>query len=163
MQRGLNDQFYYALRDDGAASDSLNHLKFSISEETGGIMHQIDAVPAACTGEILALELDPLNSNDIESYYHDNDSLDEWLDKLDRIWIIDGRLNLFKLCLEREVRTIKQVPLLKFKSVQTILETTMRGVDFIRISVTDRCFTIFGKTINYETGQEWDFYPEVAD
>lgn len=111
----------------------------------------------------MALELDPLNSNDIESYHHDNDSLDEWQDKLDRIWIIDGRLNLFKLQLEREVRTIKQVPLLKFKSVQTILETTMRGVDFIRISVTDRCFTMFGRTINYETGQEWDFYPAAAN
>ena len=30
MVRGLNDKFYYALRDDGAASDSLAVLKFNI-------------------------------------------------------------------------------------------------------------------------------------
>ena len=30
MLRGLNDKFYYALRDDGAASDTLAVLKFSV-------------------------------------------------------------------------------------------------------------------------------------
>ena len=30
MIRGLSDKFYYALRDDGAASDSLAVLKFKI-------------------------------------------------------------------------------------------------------------------------------------
>ena len=30
MLRGLSDKFYYALRDDGAASDTLAVLKFSI-------------------------------------------------------------------------------------------------------------------------------------
>ena len=31
--RGLNDNFYYALRDDGAASDSLFHLKFIVNSK----------------------------------------------------------------------------------------------------------------------------------
>ena len=30
MLRGLSDKFYYALRDDGAASDTLAVLKFSL-------------------------------------------------------------------------------------------------------------------------------------
>ena len=105
--RGLNDNFYYALRDDGAASDSVFLLKFII--KNGKFEFIDDVIPAPSTGEILALELDPLNSNDVESYYHDNDNLDEWKDKLDRIYIIDGRMTLFKLCLEREVKVLKTI------------------------------------------------------
>ena len=93
--RGLNDNFYYALRDDGAASDSLFRLKIEL--EDGELVDKHEVIAAPCTGEILALELDPLNSNDVESFYHDNANLDEWKDKLDRIFIIDGRLTLFKL------------------------------------------------------------------
>ena len=44
-----------------------------------------------------------------------------------------------------------------FKNVQTIVETMIRGKDFVRVSFTDRCFTIKGKTVNYRTGNEWDF------
>ena len=94
----------------------------------------------------------------MESYYHDNDNLDEWKDKLDKIFIIDGRLNLFKIVLEREVKVLATVSLTKFKSVQDSVETLMRGTDFIRISVTDRCFTMLGKTYNYHTGYSWDYF-----
>ena len=34
----------------------------------------------------------------------------------------------------------------------------MRGKDFIRVSMTERCMTMYGRTINYETGHEWNFY-----
>ena len=46
----------------------------------------------------------------------------------------------------------------QFSSIQTIIETKMRGKDFIRVSMTDRCMTMYGRTINYETGHEWNFY-----
>ena len=156
--RGLNNQFYYALRDEGAASDSLYKITFTLNKENNGLIFDQDVIPAPCTGEILALELDVLNSNDVESYYHDNDNLDEWKDKLDRIFIIDGRLNLFKIVLEREVKVLTTVSLNKFKTIQDSVETLMRGCDFIRISVTDRCFTMFGKTYNYHTGFCWDYF-----
>ena len=109
--RGLNDNFYFALRDDGAASDSLFHMKFLFNPKKHGSKIKVlqEGIPAPCTGEILALELDPLNSNDVENYYHDNDNLDEWKDKLDKVFVIDGRLTLFKLCLEREVRVLNKI------------------------------------------------------
>ena len=105
MLRGLRDKFYFALRDDGAASDSLQVFDFVVNEK-GSLEHTSEPIPAPYTGEILALELDPLNTNDVESYYHDNELKDEWYDKFDRIYLIDGRLNLFQLSLERECRTL---------------------------------------------------------
>ena len=105
MLRGLRDKFYFALRDDGAASDSLQVFDFFVNEK-GSLEHISEPIPAPYTGEILALELDPLNTNDVESYYHDNELKDEWYDKFDRIYLIDGRLNLFQLSLERECRTL---------------------------------------------------------
>lgn len=167
MLRGLSDKFYYALRDDGAASDTLAVVKFYVEETTEDeeehfqknklLKYSVEAIPAAYTGEIIAFELDPLNTNDVESYYHDNTTLDEWQDKIDRIYLIDGRLNLFKLELQREPKTLSATNLTKIQSVQTRVETKIRGIDFIRIGVTDRCLTINGLTINYHTGHEWDF------
>ena len=93
MIRGLRDKFYFALRDDGAASDSIQVLDFEIKD--GKLVANNESIPAAYTGEILALELDPLNTNDVESYYHDDETDDLWYDKFDRIYVIDGRLNLF--------------------------------------------------------------------
>ena len=121
MLRGLSDKFYYALRDDGAASDTLSKIKFSV--EKGKLVYLDESIPAAYTGEILAFELDPIHTNCVESLYHDNTKLDEWQDKLDRIFLIDGRLNLFKLELQREPVTLSQLSLTKISSVQTIIET----------------------------------------
>ena len=156
MLRGLRDKFYYALRDDGAASDSLMQLDFMI--EKGKLIHSNEPIPAAYTGEILALELDPLNANDVESYYHDNEQLDVWNDKFDQIYLIDGRLNLIKIALERESRIILQLNLTTFKNIQTMIETQVRDSDFLRMGITDRCLTVKGRTYNHQTGFEWDFF-----
>ena len=78
MLRGISNRFYYALRDDGAASDSLHVIKFKVCDESKTLKCFSEAIPAPYTGEILALEMDPLNSNDVESYYHDNENLEEW-------------------------------------------------------------------------------------
>ena len=71
--------------------------------------------------------------------------------------MIDGRLQLFKLELQREPRTLSQVSLAKIASVQTMVETQIRGKDFIRLGITDRCLMVNGRTTNYLTGHEWDF------
>ena len=83
MLRGLNNRFYFALRDPGAASDALHVLSFTTDSDTQKVAVINEPIPAAYTGEILSFELDPLNSNDIESYHQDNDIEDGWLDKLD--------------------------------------------------------------------------------
>ena len=77
MLRGLSDKFYYALRDDGAASDALAVVKFVVTADKK-LVPEVASIPAAYTGEILALELDPLHTNYVESLYHDNTKLDEW-------------------------------------------------------------------------------------
>ena len=77
MLKGLSDKFYYALRDDGAASDSLYVIKFCVDSNKNKLVFDHESIPAAYTGEILALELDPLNTNDVESYYHEHKTLYE--------------------------------------------------------------------------------------
>lgn len=161
--RGLQDHFYFALRDDGAASDSLHVLKFHYNDDTREFEIKNEPIPAAYTGEILAFEMDSSITNDVESFYHDNSNLEEWQDKFDRIYLIDGRLNLFKFQIERECNTLDKVLLTKFSNVQDQVEENIRNKDFIRISVTDRCLTIKGKTLNYRTGFEWDFMANFSE
>ena len=76
MLRGLRNRFYFALRDDGAASDSLNVISFMVEDDK--LVFAVEGIPAPYTGEILALEMDPLNTNDVESTFHDNQDTDEW-------------------------------------------------------------------------------------
>ena len=76
--RGLQDHFYFALRDDGAASDSLHVLKFHYNDDTREFEIKNESIPAAYTGEILAFEMDSSITNDVESFYHDNSNLEEW-------------------------------------------------------------------------------------
>ena len=76
--RGLQDHFYFALRDDGAASDSLHVVKFHYNEDAREFDIKNESIPAAYTGEILAFEMDSSITNDVESYYHDNSNLEEW-------------------------------------------------------------------------------------
>ena len=65
MFRGLADTFYYALRDESAVSDALTKIKFVVEKEI--LIAKTEVITYPGTGEILALELDPLNSNDIDS------------------------------------------------------------------------------------------------
>ena len=65
MFRGLHDTFYYALRDESAVSDALTKIKFTVEKDI--LIPKTEVITYPGTGEILALELDPLNSNDIDS------------------------------------------------------------------------------------------------
>ena len=65
MRRGINDDFYFARSDEGACSDSLNVLK--ITAEGSKLICTTKQLAGPFNGAILALELDPLNNNDVES------------------------------------------------------------------------------------------------
>jgi len=41
--------------------------------------------------------MDPLNNNDIDSAYQENDIEEEWKDKIDSIFVMDEKLALFKV------------------------------------------------------------------
>ena len=92
----------------------------------------------------MALELDPLNDNDVESLHHDNDIKDEWEDKKDLIYLIDGRHNLFKLSIHRECDSVFCVNLARFKNVLDFIELSIRPFEFVRMSITDRCISFKG-------------------
>ena len=103
--RGMSDHFYYALRDENAARDELFAIKFYVDQEESKMMFKKELISAAMIkGEILSFEIDPLCTNDIESIEHEN--LEECKDIIDKIFIIDSRLNLFKVQIERKCKVL---------------------------------------------------------
>ena len=101
MHRGLNHNFYFALRDESSVSDALMKVSFFINNDI--LNAKSEMIPYPGTDEILALELDPLNSNDVDScqIYEAETSLR--FGKNDMLFLIDSHLNLFKMMIdERE-------------------------------------------------------------
>ena len=72
MIRGINDEFYYALKAKGSVGDSLHSVKISMEDEK--MIVSDENVPAPYTGEILALELDPFLTNDVEKHVESSDN-----------------------------------------------------------------------------------------
>ena len=97
MLRGLQDAIYFVRRDSGG--DSIHKFKVTVNQDQ--LITQVLDVNAPYSGKILVFELDPLNGNDIESTYNNNDNLDD--NKPDNIFLIDESLNLFKLQIAREI------------------------------------------------------------
>lgn len=101
MHRGLNHNFYFALRDESSVSDAL--MKVSFSNDNDILTAKTEMIPYPGTDEILALELDPLNSNDVDSYQTFEAELNPGEGKNDMLFLIDSHLNLFKMMIdERE-------------------------------------------------------------
>ena len=80
MQRGLNNNFYYVLQDEGVACDSLQMLTFTVKKDDYKITFSDETIPAPYTGKILTFELNPLLTNDVSSVYHENLEMNEWQD-----------------------------------------------------------------------------------
>ena len=66
--RGLNDDFYFVVKDKRSSSDSLRKLSITSEENADCLKPSIDTVPAPFSGEILALELDPAHTNDLKTH-----------------------------------------------------------------------------------------------
>ena len=157
MFRGLDDTFYYALRDESAVSDALTRIKYIVEKEY--LIAKTDVITYPGTGEILALELDPLNSNDIDSRQLYEASANKEKGKDDRLYLIDGQLNLFKLVIEEREgsKVLSKKTLTVHSNIERAMESLLRDKSFTRISVADRCITIRGRTFNFDTGFDWDF------
>ena len=68
VQRSLSDNFYYALRNNSGATDALYVIKFYVDEDKCKLMFNNEQINASMIkGRILALEMNPLDTNDIES------------------------------------------------------------------------------------------------
>ena len=67
-------------------------------------------------------------------------------------------MNLFKLRLEeRECKVLNRISLMVHLSLEKSLEEHVRNINFSRISLSDRCLTIAGKSFSFETGYDWEF------
>ena len=104
-----------------------------------------------------------MNTNNVQSYYHESNSHDTLNLKPDRLFVIDSRLTLYKLSVEREVKVLKKVPLTRFKNIHLAVETMLLGTDFARICITERVLTLYGKCYNLQTGYEWDYSLNCED
>ena len=118
MLRGLQDSIYFVRRDSGG--DSIQKLKVKVVQDQ--LIPKVVQVNAPYSGKILIFELDPLNGNDVESSYQNNDILDEWQDKADNIFVIDESLNLLKLEISREIIVKTQMNLSTKNSLKSAIE-----------------------------------------
>ena len=156
------DQIYFVRKDRGASSDSLNKVK--VYAEHGHLFYQTIQLQGPYHGSILACEMDPLNNNDIESVYQENDIEEEWKDKIDIMFIIDESLTLFKVQIIRTVSEVLfKINLSDKYAIKYALENRVRDKPFIHIGISDRCISIFDKIYNIHTGYSWDFIYSGSD
>ena len=149
MQRGINDDFYFVRNDKGGQSDSLMRVKVKVDSHE--LVWESQQLSAPFLGRIMALELDPLNNNDIEKPQQINWE-DDWQDKHDKIFLIDENKSFFKASIARDCEITDRRDLSEHKVINEALETKVRNRKFVRIGMSDRCISIFGKTYNYHTG-----------
>ena len=75
----------------------------------GKLVCQPKQLSGPYSGAIIAFEFDPLNSNDIETAQQENDKEEEWQDKDDKIFVIDGNLTLFKVVISRDCEVLNRI------------------------------------------------------
>ena len=102
MQRDFFNDFYFAVRDDSSSGDTLNQLK--VWAESDEIKFKTESIYAPYMGDIVALEMDPLGSNDFStnSQQKGNElriTTSTWINKM---FIMDRKLNLYKMQIDKE-------------------------------------------------------------
>ena len=63
---------------------------------------QKTTIPGPFSGNIIAFELDPRNTKDIELLSQANEDFEEWQDKDEQIFVIDEKYLMYHCYLERE-------------------------------------------------------------
>lgn len=109
-------------------------------------------VLAPYTGQILALEYDAFDGQN-----HEPESNYDRTDYDDHLHIIDGRFNLFTLCVSYETTVKSRSSLATHENIVKVLESQARDADFFKMSITERCLSIKGKNYSVQTGFEWDY------
>ena len=100
------------------------------------------------SGAIVAFEFDPMTNNDIEKPQQLN-MVDDWKDKNDKMFIIDERLKLFKVEIDRDCELIYRKNLDEHKIIYEALQTLVVNKPFVRLGMSERCISIYGKTYSY--------------
>ena len=124
----------------------------SVSCKDDALDAQKVKILAPYTGQILALEYDPFDKQD----YEPESDFDK-RDYDDHLHIIDGRFNLFNLCVSYETSIKSRSSLSDHENIVKALENYARDAEFFKMSITDRCLSIKGKNYSVQTGYEWDY------
>ena len=72
-------------------------------------------------------------------------------------FLIDSRLVLYHLNIDRDSEIMASHKLQSYPELENAVETYVRGTDFIRVSISDRCIGINGMNYNFKTNYSWDF------
>ena len=141
MVRGQKNSFFMAVRDQNMESDALIEVIIKLNNKTnkGGLFVDPKKVSVAYSGQILALELDPLDYYD----YNPDHKIDANVgyDQVDQVYIIDGKLNLIKVGIEREPVILFKRDLSQFDTIKDKLEG-VRELDFVRLGISERVLSI---------------------
>ena len=71
--------------------------------------------------------------------------------------MIDAAFNMYKLKVDRECEVLQRVNLSQMPNLNMVLENEVRGKEFIRLSMSDRCLSLYGKVFSFQTGYQWNF------
>lgn len=174
--RGLSNSFYISVRDPNTGdtlfkfSAFLEKYKQSDGESTGNatqlgrttttfsaerLAWRMDKIPSPHSGQIMALEIDPLDYNDYDPYEIDDHELGH--EKTDQIYVIDQRFTLIRLGIGRETSIVSKTDLSVHHELRHVLQTSVQNVNFVRMGISHRYLSIGGRTFNVDTGFDWDF------
>lgn len=155
MLRAIDDDIYCMVFEKQSENFYLYRLKFwQDDSEEEKLSYSFNPVNIATIGEIIAFELDPLQSND----YNPTDWTEDLEDLDDYIFIIDSQYMLSKVNVSKESYVMLQIDLSEFKSLRGQIDEyaqQRKAGKPVRMSISDRCITINGRTFNLETGYEW--------
>lgn len=82
----------------------------------------------------------------------------DWTGKCNQVFVIDARLRLYKIRLDKDSTILMNINLSELSlPLREALEANLRGKDFARISISDRDITLGGKTYGLQNGYQWNF------
>ena len=87
----------------GSQCDTLYRVKVEVKDSF--LKHKAKKLSLPISGAIVAFEFDPMTNNDVEKPQQLN-MVDDWKDKNDKMFIIDERLKLFKVEIDRDCELI---------------------------------------------------------
>jgi len=88
-----------------------------------------------------------------------------WQNKNDCAFILDEKYNLYHLEVAKECIPKKVFRLTQNLQLASELDMKIQSKDFVRLSITERCLSFYGKTISLETYHTWTLeqYTESED
>ena len=162
--RGIKNDYFFAIKDTSAKIDTLCKLSVITKTErkTGEKFMEWNEVRLAAnhSGEIMALEMDPLCTKDQDCYENADDEFGN--QKVDKLYLIDSKLSLFKLAIQgSELTILSRTPLKQHEALSAMLESKLRLFEFQRVAICERTISFYDQTCSTLTGHVWDIENDI--